>query len=150
MEVQGLLRRRDLADIVMGGDTFLLNNEVKPKSYPRLTKEQELQFKELYLQGYSARFIFGKLGQPYNFTSQSLVSRMIYYRIKLGLPKRKAGFRPIDVQEQDMMKKKMRQVRKDKERYEGLPQKIAFAEEQIAKWKQEMKVLKKVVRNAKV
>lgn len=65
-----------------------------PKAKP-LTKQQKEQFKELYLQGYSASLIFEKLGYPYSPELQNKYQQLMRaYRIRLNLPLRGSGSVP--------------------------------------------------------
>ena len=114
------------------------------KQYKKLTNEQQEQFKELYLEGYSATRIFEQLGQYYEKgKSASAGSRMGYYRKKLGLP-----YREINVLERRRDKKytryfvleddeTTRQKKKAIKRIEKIKKNINNTKKRINKWRKE-------------
>jgi len=107
--------------------------------YPKLTDEQEEQFKELYAKGYSARYIFKKLGQPYPTEKGTVAaSRMRLYRQKLKLPKRGRGFKSIRLFGEDAILQKERNRKRRLERIKLLEDRIQRWTNRIRKWKQEL------------
>lgn len=109
---------------------------------PKLTKEEEERFKELYLKGLSARYIFAELGQRYHggYAWTNANSRMILYRKKLGLPKRGKGFKSIpipltDVERAELTKKtEQRRIK----RINLLTRRIEVWNQRIQKWQEEL------------
>jgi len=115
-----------------------------------LSPEQEKDFASLYQEGWSARYIFNILGQPYSrIEDQNASSRMRHYAKKLGLPMRGVGFRaknlPFDGRLEDPEWRKVTDAKRKqlrKERIDRLPVMIKRAETQIVVWKAELKRLK--------
>jgi len=109
-----------------------------------LSKEQEKLFAQYYLEGYSARYIFEKLDQPYTrYRVNDATSRMIRLRKKLGLPKRGTGFKSIRLEDPTKsILLKQRKAKRRKERIAQIPKLIANAEENIRNWKAELEKLK--------
>jgi len=107
-----------------------------------LTEEQRVLFKKLYLEGHTAQRIFEELGQPTvgSPTKRETVaeSRMIYYRNKLGLPKRGYGFRTIDATRHFAEVKQERL----KKRYGRIPVLIARTRARISKLEKELQEIK--------
>jgi hypothetical protein len=107
-------------------------NHAKP-----LTCEQRKQFKELYLQGYSASLIFEKLGFPYDVNDTFKYNqRMRYYRVSLGLPKRGLNSKPKFTRHKVADKNAVTM-----QRIEQLNKSIDYWQSKIAKWKHELRKL---------
>ena len=111
-----------------------------------LTKSQLKEFEHLYLKGYSAWLIFKNLGQPYpkhNYADPT--SRMVYYRNKLGLPKRGTGFQGIHRPSINPLKQQ--QCRE--ERMQQLETMIKNWKPRIENWEKELHNLKTLVYEAR-
>jgi len=81
-------------------------------TFPRLTVEEQREFKVMYKRGYSAVIIFKHLGQKYT-SSYRAGNRMRGYRIRLGLKRRPSGFRPKMLPSQEARRIEALRLRED-------------------------------------
>lgn len=113
-----------------------------------LTPEQKERFKELYLKGYSAPYIFKELGQDYGFKNQLANCRMMRLRNELKLPKRGIGYKPkftcSYLSPEDEKREAELRYLDTMEKIKGLERRILFYSERISYWKSEIGRLKRL------
>ena len=97
---------------------------------------QIAQFKRLYAEGYSARYILEHMG----LTAGSVpASKLIYYRRRLGLPPRFCSNHPRDRLVRERAKKQLRMRLEGPRRIEHLTIEIQFLKDRIRRLEHEKK-----------